>query len=141
MKKIMTVENCNCCSFFEVDPQDIDHAWGKSYCHKTGQILKEIKEKWEIPIPENCPLETYIEPEQFSFDSEEKYTVVGRGEVYITVLDRDCTDFKWLRGQKVRVNFKDISFTATVNGVESFGSPVKRKGSIIGLLLSCKEII
>lgn len=45
-----------------------------------------------------------VSPIVAEFTSAESYDITGRGTVYYVQNPRDCTDFKWLVGQWVRIN-------------------------------------
>lgn len=62
-RKLIVIDSCGQCPYFEHDAQDIPELWGKCYCHKVQKELtgKGVDEGpnigWNIPIPDWCPLE------------------------------------------------------------------------------------
>lgn len=73
-----------------------------------------------------------ISPIVAEFASAESYDITGRGTVYCVQNPRDCTDFKWLVGQWVRINGSVFE----VIGVERFAiAGTYLAGKPLGLLV------
>jgi hypothetical protein len=68
---------------------------------------------------------------EVSFQSLDRFTIDGRGDVFVVALDRDTSDFAHLLNRTVLVDGRLVE----VSGVERFAhSPPWRKGESIGLL-------
>lgn len=69
--------------------------------------------------------------EEWSFKSEDKYELLGRGQVYVVANPINCYNFDWLIGKKVKIDENPFK----VLGVESKATHHKVRGSHIGLLV------
>lgn len=69
-----------------------------------------------------------------TFISHSSHSITGRGISFITRLDRDCRNFKHLRGKLVNIDGEVYTCISTHMGMDG-GFPPWRKGQEIGLIV------
>lgn len=55
MKRVVVIDKCEDCPFFNHDDQTVEAKWGKSWCEKQDKELDMEKAQKEIPA--DCPLD------------------------------------------------------------------------------------